>query len=558
MNTIDYFELIETNLLMERLVKVMSTETIIRNALDNAKAQNAKWCKHITIPKLSEDGLIDPADAHQYFRQCIYAVENGLVKMAQRFSPIQWLWYLRRFPHLHHIEENSFESYSLTLATILSAKAKIKKKSKQFDPKFGFPLDQATADYVLKFVAGVYDLADLHIKYGIAAREVPFQLNENHLPDPVFTKTKKQAGQIFDARTHGYDLTGSIPSQANKSQEELLYTIDKEYYPFFSRLPYFEFRGLETPRFVPTYHTTRPIYLTHISNLYRLTENGDGQWLTNEVFSLLILAGLLLPIAIGAPEHSINIAIYGYSMHKRRDFVEGYTPVFTELKSIIEQQLPNATLPESLLDLLNNMESLDTTLHPILPGVLLSDNYWIMIDHANIKSRLEKVLRFPTLGGKVGNQRGVYFEDAIQSYIDTSNWKPSKKLKSVRQVHLTRQSDSAQITDIDAIGEYGDTLLIISCKAVISTVGQDIGEYFALKNARIRLDDAVLKWQNVKAELTQFPIGENYDFSRYSKIIALVCTPNVVYTESELSLSDEVSGIRKAATAIEFVDWLNF
>src|SRR5690606_14263715 len=111
--------------------------------------------------------------------------------------------------------------------------------------------------------------------------------------------------------------------------------------------------------------------------------------------------------------------------------------------------------------------------------VLLSDNYWIMIDHANIKSRLEKVLRFPTLGGKVGNQRGAYFEDAIQSYIDTSNWKPSKKLKSVRQVHLNRQSDSTQITDIDAIGEYGDTLLIISCKAVISTVGQDIGEYFA-------------------------------------------------------------------------------
>jgi len=172
---------------------------------------------------------------------------------------------------------------------------------------------------------------------------------------------------------------------------------------------------------------------------------------------------------------------------------------------------------------------------------------------------LGMILRFPNLGGGIGNQRGIHFEDAIQSYIDASLWKPSDELRAMRQIHLIRQGDSKnnQITDIDAIGESGDSLLIISCKAVVFSVGQDIGEYHALKNARLRLDEAVLKWQTVKAELLHSPIGQNYNFRRYSKIIAVVCTPNAVYTESDLSLSYEVDNLRKAATAPDFIEWLN-
>jgi hypothetical protein len=532
-------------------------EKKIRKALENAKKQNAIWCKHINSPPVSDDGLIDPIDAKQYFKQCLESVENGLVEMAQRFSPIQWLWYLRRFPYLHTIEVHGFESYSLTLATILSAKSHPTKNAEQFNPQFGFPLNRTTANHVLEFVAGVYGLADLHIKYGIASREVPFRINTKHLPDPVFTKIKKQAGQIFDTRKRGYDLTGTIPSQADLPEKSQIYTIDKAYLPFFSLLPYFELRDLETPGIISSRYTMRSVYLKHISNLYHLTENGNGQWLNKEVFSLLLLAGSLLPIAASAPEHSINIAKYGYSMHKQGDFLMDLMHVFDELKSLIKGLFPDADLPDTPTQLMNDMKTLDTNSHPIIPGVLLSNDTWIVVDHANVKTRLEKMLRFPSLGGEVGNQRGIYFEDAIQSYIDASHWKPSDKLKSMQQVHLIRQSDGTEITDIDAIGESGNTLLIISCKAVISSIGQDIGEYFALKNARIRLDEAVLKWQDVKAELTDSPIGQNYDFSLYSKILAIVCTPSVIYTESELSLSDEVSGIRKAATAIEFLDWLH-
>ena len=106
---------------MEALIK--TSERKIRKALDKAKLRSAVWCKHIPIPTVSSEGLIDAADAQPYLKQCMEAVENGLVEMAQRFSPIQWLWYLRRFPHLYFIDDFGFESYNLILATILSAKS---------------------------------------------------------------------------------------------------------------------------------------------------------------------------------------------------------------------------------------------------------------------------------------------------------------------------------------------------------------------------------------------------------------------------------------------------
>jgi len=552
-------DFILSHLQMETLVK--TEEKKIRKALDDAKKQSAIWCRQIPRPRVSNNDLIDSIDAQPYLKQCLETVETGLVDMAQRFSPVQWLWYLRRFPNIHYIEDEGFEGYCLTLAAILSARSQRKDYSEQFDTQLSFPLTQSVANYVLAFVAGVYDLGDLHIKYGAAAREIPFRIRARHLPDPVLVESKQKAGEIFDARQSiGISgLTGTFPSQNGLPQKVYLYVAGKTYYPVAMPLPYFEFRGLETPPIVPTYYLPSQVPLNHISNLYKLTGNGNQQWLSRDVFSLMLLAGLLLPIAASAPEHSANIAMYGYSVHERSDFIMDYWRVFDELVLKLKDLFPGAELPPTPIHLLNDLERLQTGTHPLLPGVIMGNERWIVINHANVKDRLGQMLRFPNLSGEIGVKRGIHFEDAIQSYIDASRWKPSDALRAMRQVHLERRGKGKnnQITDIDAIGESGDTLLIVSCKAVIFSVGQDIGEYHALKNARLRLDEAVLKWQAVKAELQDLPIGQNYDFSRYAKIIAIVCTPNVVYTESDLSLAYEVGTLRKSASASEFIDWLD-
>ncbi len=533
----------------------------IGKALEDAKKQSAIWCKHIAEPPISRSGLIDPIDAQPYLKQCLESVENGLVEIAQRFSPVQWMWYLRRFPYIHSEDNFDFEDYCRTLAAILAARSQRRDKSEQFDTQLSFPLTQSIANHVLAFVAGVYDLGDLHIKYGAAAREIPFSVSAGRLPDPLVPEGKRKAGQIFDARQEiGISgLTGTIPRQTELFEPSQLLVVHRVYQPVATVLPYFELSGRETPPFVSTYYFPEQLPLKHISNLYKLTDNGNEQWLSRDVFSLLLLVGLLLPISASAPEHSINIAMYGYSVHERSDFIMDYWPMFDELVLVIKNLFPDADLPATPVHLLNQMESLETGTHPLLPSIIMGDKHWIVIDHANVKDRLGRLLRFPNLGGGTGNRRGIHFEDAIQSYIDASPWKPSDELRVMRQVHLERRGDGKnnRITDIDAIGESGDKLLIVSCKALIFSVGQDIGEYYALKNARLRLDEAVLKWQAVKAELLDLPTGQNYDFSRYAKIIAIVCTPNAVYTESDLSLAYEVGNLRKSATASEFIDWVN-
>lgn len=533
----------------------------IRKALEDAKKQSAIWCKHIASPSVSGSGLIDPIDAQPYLKLCLESVETGLVEMAQRFSPVQWVWYLRRFPYIHAIDDFGFEGYSRALAVILSARSQRTDYRDQFDTQLSFPLTQSIANYVLAFVAWAYDLGDLHIKYGVAAREISFRIRTRRLPDAVVTASKRKAGQMFDARQKIdiSSITGTIPIQSDLPEKSRLYTVDRTYFPVAMPLPYFEFRDLETPPIVPTYYLPSQVPLNHISNLYKLTANGNQQWLSREVFSLLLLAGLLLPISASAPEHSVNIAMYGYSVHERSDFIMDYWSVFDKVVLMLKDLFPGADLPPTPTHLLNDLERLQTSTHPLLPGVIRGNEHWVVIDHTNVKDRLGQMLRFPSLGGEIGVKRGIHFEDAIQSYIDASRWKPSDALRAMRQVHLERRGKdkNIQITDIDAIGESGDTLLIVSCKAVIFSVGQDIGEYHALRNARLRLDEAVLKWQAVKAELQDSPIGHNYDFSRYARIVAIVCTPNAVYTESDLSLAYEVGKLRKSATAPEFIDWVN-
>ncbi|MBK8024586.1 MAG: hypothetical protein IPK19_24970 [Chloroflexi bacterium] len=146
-------DFILSHLQMEKLIH--TGEKKIRKALEDAKKQSAIWCRHIPRPTASGNGLIDPADAKQYLSQCLEPVENGLVEMAQRFSPVQWLWYLRRFPNIHNIEDEGFEGYCLTLAAILSARSQRRDKSDQFDTQLSLPLTPSIANHIFGICRGV-------------------------------------------------------------------------------------------------------------------------------------------------------------------------------------------------------------------------------------------------------------------------------------------------------------------------------------------------------------------------------------------------------------------
>jgi hypothetical protein len=82
--------------------------------------------------------------------------------------------------------------------------------------------------------------------------------------------------------------------------------------------------------------------------------------------------------------------------------------------------------------------------------------------------------------------------------------RPSCETSAVRD--LTR---GKQITDIDAIGAQGTTLLFVSCKSMIYSKRYDMGDYAAVRNVSTMLVDAVDKWKKLAANLLATP-GDNF------------------------------------------------
>jgi hypothetical protein len=112
------------------------------------------------------------------------------------------------------------------------------------------------------------------------------------------------------------------------------------------------------------------------------------------------------------------------------------------------------------------------------------------------------------------------------------------------------------ITDIDAIGERGKRLLLVSCKSVPFSDEWNRGDNAAVRNVAAKVDDAVAEWADRTTKLRRMPHGDNYDFSGYEEIIGVVVFPSVPWTPTRSSVAEVLPGLRIAASAGELGKWI--
>jgi hypothetical protein len=157
--------------------------------------------------------------------------------------------------------------------------------------------------------------------------------------------------------------------------------------------------------------------------------------------------------------------------------------------------------------------------------------------------------------GTLGRVRGGHFEDGVQEIINRTSWRPADELGRIRG--RTLRIDGESLTDIDALGTKGDSLLLVSCKGRVHDASIEIGEYEPTRNVQTLARESVSHWTKVIAKLRSHPRGDNFDFSGYTKIIGVVCFTFPIFL-ADLALSHRLSArnLRTLVTLEELHTWL--
>jgi hypothetical protein len=189
------------------------------------------------------------------------------------------------------------------------------------------------------------------------------------------------------------------------------------------------------------------------------------------------------------------------------------------------------------------------------PPLRQAANDLVFVDLFSAAARLADAFARPgDLVGEDANRWARHYETTIQGAINASAWRPSSAVADLRGRHLT--IDGRAVTDIDAIGERDGRLLLVSCKCQPFSINWDRGEYAAVRNVATAVDRAVEEWATRIERLRSRPLGDNYNFTGYETLIGVVVTPSVPWSPNPASVNELAPGLRAAASATEFGDWL--
>ena len=305
-------------------------------------------------------------------------------------------------------------------------------------------------------------------------------------------------------------------------------------------------------RFSPTFHS-----LAKLERLLADPRRAYAPALSSEAASLVYLLanGFFLVSRHSAGFHSL--LTNGYLMWSEMDRpVAWLRERYNEIADTTLGPMLVAAGIRDGQDVIGSLRALRGQSWPLTPGSPLQESRgWGCIDFVAATQRLDATLHLQRLQGEIANARAEHFEDEVQSVIDATGWRPGGPLRAIRRRTLRIQGKT--ITDIDAIGcgSHG-RLLLVSCKSMLYTPEYDTGEHGAVRNVADRLEEAVAALERTIAVLDRDPIGDNYDFTGFTDIIGVVCTPHVVFTAWQVVSRHAAIDLRITPSVQELAHWL--
>lgn len=495
----------------------------------------------------------------EYLRGLILLLEQQIAKEHSQYGSVRWFWYLRRIP-----KELFSGGYGTTFAydRVLAESLTWPWPQQAVPPgKFlHFPVDEAAARQIARFLGRVKLLSHLHILYRRVGKGAELDLAAS-LP---FAKTPPEvdtAIAIYDERhDQGYDFAApgigiaslsGVPSADDVfdfNANSLLVTFALPE-PVRVTVPFPHGKELVTAE-LDSWHAMK---LMSLGKVFAPFEGLEPPYL--QVVAPTIQLLMLLPLLFSAfPGAFAGILQHGYFVVPHEKLASLVDDSIHLVNEALARCGPATKWAANFGAWFESALALKPETWPLKPGGVLrviGDFMVVDVTAASyaLLTRIE-IDRSPTYG----NRRARAFEDQCQHFIDGTKWKPPVKIAHVRG--RTLRLDGNNLTDIDAVAAQGATVLLVSCKSIIYDAAYDRGDFQVVRNAQFTVDAAVQHWARIVSILRSKPIGDNYDFSAFQDIIGVVCTPFVAYTVTPQSLDFATPGLRACASAAELRAWL--
>lgn len=548
---------------MHFLASEQVTRTTVRSTFRNF---NELIQKTITQPITKTKHVVAPTIT-PYLHSCRELVEQELVKSASGYNRLQWLWYLRRLPR--HIFEGTLPttfSYDSSLAEVLSEYGNRNTTANSRPGNaVSYKIDDSTARRVVKFCGGVILLSQIHVLLRFAGKGSLFTFETSQisaLPDARPSIEISQAIRLYDKRgaagSHFLNRTGTVITSDHRLEKEEMssvFLMTRAEEPFWGRVA--------GGRLVREHPEVEVLYnfMPAILSLEQLKVlNSDARllgfdWIQPEVSALLILLIISIAFYLHFDNAPVTLAQYGYCLMNLEMFKITVDERIAEACSIVHQLTLSSNLPRTSADLLQTLETCSGSIWPLqLGSPIRRDGELICVDLHAASARLNSLLEFPNVQGKVANARAAHFELAAQAVIDDSSWCPGKHLRQLRGRILKYENQN--VTDIDAIGEHNDTLLMVSCKSMIYSGVYDAGEYATVKNKSDTVNLAVSQWEEKRSFFEKHKFSPSYDFRHYQRFLAVVCTPSPIYVSIGPATKEIAPHLFAATSLYELGNWL--
>lgn len=524
-------------------------------------------CKRCPIPEAGTPGRWRAQTMSTFLEQAHHTVEEILYSRAATYSKVAWLWYSRRLPaQLFRGSRKSTAGYVHALFDAVTGTGGLPAgRLYVHNGAVVFPLDAAIAETIANMACGVLFLYDIQVSYRIAGKGIAFQspaLTGRHgvLPVPdesddawLAVRTYDSRHEVENDRSLFFATTGTvIASSPNRRDSIACIGPCQGVWLDFPIVP-----GEE--RVDAVWKEMYANYSFQLSSFSGLADvdralGGTGtSWLTDETVIYLIFARLAM-LAINMPYSVLNLVTRGYIVLSDAVFDAFYSESADDITEFVGTLTSRVAVPR-IDEFRRRMSEATGGCWPPLPHpVIRTALEHVYIDFYGAALGLRYALEYPAVQGDVANVRGSHFETQVQRVIDSGDWRPRQALALLRGRTLRRGGRA--VTDIDAIGERGSELLLISCKSIPYSREYDRGAYTVVRNAASLIEKAVASWSRTAHDLFVNPVGDNYDLSAYSSLVHLVVTPFPVFSRSTSVLEELKPGLRRASSVSELQVWL--